>query len=115
MQKPTRTSRKAKKLALALLRENRAGRTWREISEQDYHGKVHFATLNRIAIHKGAWLPKDEAVLMCLGLITQRSPYAIMPRYFNRNPEALTWFLHKRDLVKGLSTETRQEVRRKPS
>jgi hypothetical protein len=99
---------KAKKLALALLRANRRGRSWREISAMDYGGQVHFATLNRIAIHKGAWLPKDERILELLGLIVKRSPYAVMPRYFQRTPDALAWFLHKRELAKGIATDTRK-------
>lgn len=99
---------KAKRLALALIRENRNGRSWREIAAQDYDNQVHFATLNRIAINKGEWLPRDETVLELLGLIVKRSPYAIMPRYFQRTPEALNWFLHKRNLAKGIADETRR-------
>lgn len=98
---------KAKRLALALLRENQAGRSWREIAK-DYDGRVHYATLNRFAIHKGAWLPKDEKILDALGLITKRSPYAIMPSHFNRTPEALSWFLHKRQLAKGIAEDTKK-------
>lgn len=107
------SSAKAKKLALSLLRENRSGRSWREIAANNFGGQVHYATLNRIAIHKGDWLPKDEKILDLLGLITKRSPYAVMPRYFNRMPEALAWFLRKRELAKGLSDETRHLTTRK--
>jgi hypothetical protein len=100
-------SSKAKKLARSLLRKNRDGKTWRQIAQEDYQGRVSFATLNRLAINRGEWIPKDEEILSILGLLTIRSPYAIMPRWFNRTPEALTWFLHTRGLAKGIADSTR--------
>lgn len=98
------SSSKAKKLARKLLRENSDGATWRELSEK--YG-VNHATLNRIANSRGAWLPKDETILKKLGLVTTRSPYAIMPRWWNRTPEALRYFKHIRDQARILSNETR--------
>lgn len=68
---------KARKLARSLLRENRKnGRSWRVIAHEDYHDAINYATLNRIALSKGAWLPKDETILMALGLITPRRPHS---------------------------------------
>lgn len=111
MRKMTVSMVRAKKLALELLRKNRRGESWREIAAANFGGQVHYATINRIAIHKGAWLPKDEKILDALGLITKRSPYAIMPKHFNRTPEALEWFLHKRTLAKGIAEDTKKAQR----
>jgi transcriptional regulator with XRE-family HTH domain len=98
-------SSKAKKFAVGLLRENKE-KSWRELSEK--YG-VNHATLNRIANSRGSWLPKDADILKKLGLITTRSPYAIMPRWWNRTPEALAAFLHIRGRVKQMSDDTRRE------
>lgn len=96
---------KAKRLAARLLRDKRP---WRKIAKDDYGDRVHFALLCKFAQRRGEWLPKDEAILDALGLITKRSPYAIMPRYFNRSPEALHWFLNKRQLAKGIAEDTKK-------
>ena len=66
---------KRKKLARSLLRENRKNdRSWRTIAREDYSDRVHNATLSRIAINRGAWIPKDENILLALGLIKPRKP-----------------------------------------
>lgn len=72
-------SSKARALARRLLRANKktrshAGRSWRVIAREDYGGKVNHATLNRIANSEGAWLPKDKALLILLGLKKERKP-----------------------------------------
>lgn len=107
------SDKKAKHLAWVLRQMNRQGRSWRTIAREDYGDRVHFATLNRIALSKGKWLPKDEQVLIVLGLIKLRSPYAGMPRYFHRTPEALSWFQHKKELVKSLSQASRKMTKGK--
>lgn len=96
---------KARKFATGLLRENRDGASWRQLEEK--YG-VNFATLNRIANSRGEWLPKDVDVLKKLGLITERSPYAIMPRWWMRTPEAFAAFLQTRGQAKKLSDDTRE-------
>jgi hypothetical protein len=64
---------KAKRLARTLLRENRKfKRSWRKIAK-DFDGISH-ATICRIALSKGAWLPKDKDILVKLGLIVPRPP-----------------------------------------
>lgn len=69
---PTVSPSRAKKLARTLLRENRKfRRSWRIIAN-DYG--VNHATLNRIALHRGEWLPKDKTILIKLGLIKPRLP-----------------------------------------
>lgn len=85
-------SSKAKTLARKLLRENRHGRSWRVISREDYQGKVNHATLNRIAINKGEWTPKDEALLITLGLKRERKARAST---FTPISEMATTTLHK--------------------
>lgn len=101
---------KAKKLATSLLRANRLGRSWRTIAHEDYADQVNHATLNRIAIHKGDWLPKDETILKALGLITPRSPFAGLPKWFVRTDDALSFFNRQRAKVKEMGKATRQAV-----
>lgn len=72
-------SSKAETLARRLLRENRHGRSWRVISREDFGGKVNHATLNRIAKTKGAWLPKDETLLIALELKRERKSAKVKP------------------------------------
>lgn len=66
------SSSKAKRLARRLLRENRHGRSYRAIVNEDYGGLFSHAVLVRIANSDGAWLPKTEEILIALGLITRR-------------------------------------------
>jgi hypothetical protein len=60
---------RAETLAKRLLSENQSGRSWRKIAREDYGDKVNFATLNRIAIHDGKWVPKSRKIQRVLGLI----------------------------------------------
>jgi hypothetical protein len=107
MTKTNKVSYKAKRLASALLRENRRGRSWRTIARDDYQDRVNFATLNRIATSRGEWLPKDEEILKVLGLVTIRSPYAVMPRWWNRTPDSLRVFRYIGNQAKIIANETR--------
>lgn len=107
MAKTSVSPSKAKKLARRLLRENRSGRSYRTIAREDYQGEIDQSTLSRIARSKGTWLPKDETILSKLGLLTTRSPYAIMPRWWERTPEALQMFLYTRNQARIIANETR--------
>jgi len=98
---------KQKKLARRLLRENRQGRSYRTIAREDYQNKIDQSTLSRIARTKGEWLPKSSELLNLLGLLTVRSPYAIMPRWWERTPEALQHFKYIRNQARGIANETR--------
>lgn len=100
----------AKKLARMLLKQNDS-RSWRQIAQQDYCNRVNYATLNRIANSKGTWLPKDPEILTALGLLKPRSPFAVLPKWFDRTPEALAWFNGQREKVKGMGKETRDFVK----
>jgi hypothetical protein len=77
MQNTTQTTPKAKKLARRLLRENRHGRSYRTIVKEDYDNKFSHAVLVRIANTGGEWLPKDESILIALGLKRERKPGAV--------------------------------------
>lgn len=64
---------RASRLAQHLLSENTiGGRSWREIAREDFRDRVHFVTLNRIALSGGKWLPKDRKILNILGLIERK-------------------------------------------
>lgn len=66
---------RAKKAARTLLRENRKnGRSWRVIAREDFSNSIPAGTLNRFALSKGAWFPKDERLQIILGLRKERQP-----------------------------------------
>lgn len=77
---------KAKKLARRLLRKNRGthskpARSWRVIVREDYPGGIiKHGTLSRFAISDGEWLPKDERILIALGLKKERKPRPVQKR-----------------------------------
>jgi hypothetical protein len=106
----TVSSSAAKKLARRLLRENRHGRSWRAIAHEDYQDRISFATLNRIAIHKGEWLPKDENVLILLGLKKPHREGPRLPKWLQPTEQAVEWFTHQRQTVKDMAKDTREEV-----
>lgn len=68
MSKTTYTTGNAKKLAKRLTALYKKNQSWRKVAEQ-FPG-VNFATLNRIATHKGTWLPKNKSILEQLGIST---------------------------------------------
>lgn len=107
MAKMTIASSKAKKLARRLLSENRNGRSYRTIAREDYRDEIDQSTLSRIARTKGEWLPKSHELLELLGLLTIRSPYGIMPRWWKRTPEALERFVYVRNQARIIANETR--------
>ena len=100
--KPVSRTR-ARKIANSLLRQNKEI-SWRALAKT--YG-VAAGTLNRIANSHGEWLPKDETILCKLGLLTVRSPYAIMPRWWKRTPEALQHFKYIRDQARTIGNDTR--------
>jgi hypothetical protein len=62
---------RARKLANSLLRQNKEI-PWRDLAKT--YG-VAAGTLNRIAKSHGAWLPKDDCILIALGLTAPRKPH----------------------------------------
>jgi len=102
----TQTSSKAKKLARTLLRENlKNHRTWRQIAKEDYNNQINYATLNRFAIHKGTWLPRDEKLLVILGLkkpCVPKPPPAPIP----------AWLRDIKKKIAGMAKDTRRDVLR---
>jgi len=72
----------AKQTARTLLRANRKyGYSWRTIERDGYREDdihilpgVNHGTLNRVALSKGVWLPKDIETLKRLGLYQEKQP-----------------------------------------
>jgi len=98
--------RKIKALRRELIRRHKLIGSWRIMARELYKDEINFSTLQKFATKD--FVPADERLLKVLGLITPPNPYRIMPRYFQRTPEALVWFLHKRNLAKGIGDETRR-------
>lgn len=94
---------KVKKLARMLLRENRRGRSWRTIAREDYQGRIDQSTLSRIARGKGVWTPRDEKILVILGLkkpCQPKPPLAPVP----------AWVRDIRKRIATMAKDTRRDV-----
>lgn len=113
MTRPTVGMEKARKLATELRRKNREGRSYRTIAREDYGDRVNFATLNRIAINRGAWLPRDMHILKELGLITDKPKGPRLPKWLRKNDTTIQWFVGQREKIKKMSVETRDEVKKR--
>jgi hypothetical protein len=99
----SRITSKAKKLARTLLRENRRGRSWRDIAQRDFGGTVNYATLNKFARNKGAWIPKDVHILYALGLAEPKPPKPPRPP----DPE---WLKEIKKRIATMAKRTRQDL-----
>lgn len=95
---------KAKRLARDLRVLNKDyGWSWRDIARDAYGDKVNFATLNRIAKSKGTWLPKDEGILITLGLkqpCKPKSPPAPIP----------AWLKQVKKQIAVMAKQTRKDI-----
>jgi len=102
MRKMTNGKVGAKKLANRILRQNQNRRSYRTIARDDYPG-VKPGTLNRIANSRGDWLPKDEGLLIVLGLKKPprsrewRQSQSIIEAMANITRQALRWKLRGRN------------------
>lgn len=92
---------RVQRLARRILRENKKGRSYRIIAREDYP-TVKAGTLNRIANSKGEWIPKDECILIALGLKKPRKPpewrqeQSIIEAMSYMTKQALRWKKRKR-------------------
>lgn len=88
---------RAKKLARTLLRENRKnGRSWRVIAHEDFNDRINYATLNRFAIHKGEWFPKDKELQIILGIRKPRPPRQKQKTMMQMNKKELLDYIQQR-------------------
>jgi hypothetical protein len=102
---------KAKKLARQLQLKAQT-RTWRDIAEQDYDGRIHFSVLNRIAKTNGAYIPADHATQYLLGLYR---PRRMTPKTIVNDDRGQSWTHHMRHLIKSIRTDTPKELSRRKS
>lgn len=101
--------KKAQNLARQLQLKSQT-RTWREIAEQDYDGRIHFSVLNRIAKSNGEYIPADHATQYLLGLY---KPRRMTPKTIQNTEQGQSWTLHMRHLIKSIRTETPKELSRR--
>ncbi len=88
---------RAKKLARTLLRENRKnGRAWRTIAKEDFNDEINYATLNRFALSKGEWFPKDKELQIVLGIRKQSKPRPKQKAMMQMNKSELIQHITKR-------------------
>ena len=98
---------KAKSIARRLLRENRGtrskvGRSWRVIAREDYNNQINNSTLCRFAISQGEWLPKDERLLIVLGLKRERKASTQAKDLFDMSKDTLRNALINRETMPPL-------------
>jgi len=72
-----------------------------------YNNEIKFGTLERFATDS-AYVPKDMNLLFILGVMTERSPYRGLPKWYNRTPAALEFFNTKRAQIKQMSVDTKR-------
>lgn len=100
---------KAKKLARELKLKAQT-RTWREIAEQDYDGRIHFSVLNKIALSDGKHIPADKATQYALGIY---KPRRMTPKTIINDDRGQSWTLYMRNLIKSIRTPTPKELSRR--
>ena len=81
--------------------------SYRIIARDYYGGRIKFGTLQRFAEDKN-YVPKDEKLLDTLGLIKERSPYSIMPRWLKREPYVFCRFMMTRHAIKDMFDKTKE-------
>jgi len=86
--------------------------SWRAMAKDIYGGEIKFGTLERFATDK-KYIPRDNDLLNILGVMIARSPYRILPKWFNRTPEALEFFNHVRSQIKFMYNEARAQQKAK--
>ena len=84
----------AVKIAKRILREHEKGRSYRVIVKEDYPC-VKPGTLNRFAKSEGKWIPKEDEILIALGL--KKAP----------KPRKEAWLTHK---VKLMAARTKTAI-----
>lgn len=111
-------SPKAKSIARRLLRENRGtrskpARSWRVIARDDFKDQINYATLCRFAISQGEWLPKDERLLILLGLKREHKSAHQQPKdLFDMSTDALRKALINREPMPPLDPRIVREFKR---
>ena len=113
----SRTSSKAPRLSKSKIAKrkrelNRLHKiySWRKMAADIYGGEIKFGTLERFATDKD-YIPKDVHLLSVLELVTPPSPYRILPKWYKRSPEALSFFQGMREKIKGMYDEARKQSR----
>lgn len=76
------------------------------MAREDYPG-VKAGTLNRFAKSKGTWIPQGCEILTALGLVKEPNPFRVLPRWYERTPEALEYYQHKKEQARQMSRNTR--------
>lgn len=69
---------------------------------------VTFQMLGRFISEKD-YIPAGEQARTALDLYADISPYRVMPRWWNRTPEALKKFMHIKANVKEMYDKTKEE------
>ena len=82
--------------------------SWRVMARDIYGGHVTHSVLQRFATEKD-YVPADENLLQVLELITPPNLYRSMPRWWERTPKALEFFMRTRGQVKMMFDEAKRE------
>jgi hypothetical protein len=87
-----------------------AGHTLRDMatSPHFYNGAVTFQTLGRFVNEKD-YVPAGLDVCKALDIIAEPNPYRSLPKWYKRVPEALQFFNTKREQIKQMNQEAKQQ------
>ena len=101
--------RLAKKNLRKLQRDN--GYSLRQLVARLGNGMT-FQSLGRFISEKD-YVPKDEKVCKLLDLYADPNPYRSLPKWYKRTPEALAFFNEKRDQIKRMYNEAKEQAKGK--
>lgn len=83
--------------------------SWRKMARDIFNNEIKFGTLERFVTDPD-YVPKEIELLRVLDLLPPpRSPYHVMPRWWNRTPEALERFMHTKAKAKEMYDNTKRE------
>lgn len=73
--------------------------------------QISFQALGRF-INERDYIPKDEKVCKLLDLYAEPNPYRGLPKWYKRTPEALNFFNGKREQIKQMYNEAKEQTRK---
>lgn len=74
--------------------------------------EISFQSLGRFISEKD-YVPKDPKVCKLLDLYADPNPYRSLPKWYKRTPEALAFFNEKRDQIKQMYNQAKEQARQR--
>lgn len=91
--------------------------SWREIAERPelYNGEIKHGILQRFCDTRNGknYVPKDKRILEILGLISKRSQFHLVPKYFKRSRETLIFFKKQEEIIRSMGADTMEALKKR--